>query len=752
MKVTKRKIAVVFIIWMMLPLFFYFLVTDHTVYEIIFHLATNIALFTLLFFIQKIAAGNENRATGVNYWIVGAIYLIFLACFWVHLSLIVDPFIDSDSRLIQKIIHAGFNYSSQLNCTFFMLMSNIMACVLIVYMLFKLVQLNTFWKSETEKSTTTLKMLLMASIYIFGALSLLALLRHNQFMSKAWDLAIFAQLIENFKNGIYFEANVRGVANIFSDHFNPIIYVFSPLLYIWNDPSRLLLVIQAFFLTIGVIPVYLLAKQKLDSLRAARLVGIAYLILPVLQYLTLADFHPVVISIPLMLFAWYFMEIRRFGWMYFFIALCLMCDEQMWIVIGAMGLFIAIFRKDRIRGIALTVIGWGGFIALILWFFPSFREGQDYFYIHRYAYLGNSLREIAGNLIVHPGLWLPRLFSARVFVFAFLMLLPVGFLPLFKPKYLLILLPTFFYNALSIEPLQMTVFAQYTAPYIPFLMISAIYGLKVVGDRVNPLSGEKQNTYLALGTAVACTTILANIYFSPTYFSKAVNEVFVRPNFMEEFNCEGAIMRLTESYKNGLTISAGSKFAPHLIQRELHLFPTYKQANLIIFDPDDYTNKSDLLYINNLLENQDYITTDYKKSEYESPHLQNSLPPIILSKKPGTPGEGDINPDDVESFPQQYFGAVVKYKKYSPFLLYGGKPEFEIYRFDNDGLSPDQLKANLRDYLSRKSELSSWNDSDEIYIIPMPYDYPNTLDEYFTELYVSTFNMRLYEENQGISE
>jgi hypothetical protein len=251
---------------------------------------------------------------------------------------------------------------------------------------------------------------------------------------------------------------------------------------------------------------------------------------------------------------------------------------------------------------------------------------------------------------------------------------------------------------------------------------------------------------------VACTTILANIYFSPTYFSKAVNEVFVRPNFMEEFNCEGAIMRLTESYKNGLTISAGSKFAPHLIQRELHLFPTYKQANLIIFDPDDYTNKSDLLYINNLLENQDYITTDYKKSEYESPHLQNSLPPIILSKKPGTPGEGDINPDDVESFPQQYFGAVVKYKKYSPFLLYGGKPEFEIYRFDNDGLSPDQLKANLRDYLSRKSELSSWNDSDEIYIIPMPYDYPNTLDEYFTELYVSTFNMRLYEENQGISE
>lgn len=750
MKVTNAKIAVVFLYWLVLVRFLNSAGFDYTVSEIVFHLGTNIAFFFLLLFIHQCVDDNENRTTGLNYWFLGAVYFVFSTCFWIHLSLIVDPIIGSQSQLIQKFLSAGFNYSSQLKCTFFMLMSNIMACIFIIYLLFKLIQLGGFRDRDPETKEKIPLVLILVWGFFFLSLTSLAFDRHNLFMSKAWDLAIFAQLIDNFRNGIYFEANVRGVANIFSDHFNPIIYLFSPLLNIWDDPSKLLLVVQTFFLTTGAFPVYFLARRILNSGSAAWSLGVMYLLLPVLQYLTLADFHPVVLSIPLMLFAWYFMEIRRFGWMYFFLALCLLCDEQMWIVIGAMGLFIAILRQDRLRGIILTVIGWGGFLALILWFFPLFREGQDYFYIHRYAYLGESLKDIAVNLIVHPGLWLPRLFSARVFVFIFLMLLPVGFLPLIKPKYLLILLPTFLYNALSIEPLQMTVFAQYTAPYIPFILISAIYGLKVAGDRFYPLPDEKHRIYLAFSVAATCTTLLAIVYFSPVEFSKAADEMFISPNKLEKHQCEVAIKKLKESYKEGLTISAGSKFAPHLIQRELYLFPTDKKADLIIFDPDDYHSLKDIGYIKNLLENPDYIINDHEISE-DVPHLQHSHPSIFLTKKPVISEDGEVEPTYHEISSQQHFGVVVKYKRYSPFMLYGGRPEFEIYRFDNNDLNPEQLKANLRHQLSQISELSAWNDSDEIYIIPIPYDYPNTLDEYFTELYISTFNMRLYGKDRGIN-
>jgi len=562
------------------------------------------------------------------------LFLFLLAIIFVFSLIFQVPgvenlFPENYSGQIKKLFDYLYQYSSQLRATLVMLAGYIAFIIMIIILSWKAFRIelirNTL-KGKTSKEIGAISLFLIGILW-FLYLSWAALTRHNTFHSKAWDLAIFAQLIHNFKNGVFFECNVRGLSNIFADHFTPIIYVFSPLLYVWNDPSRLLLIIQALFITLGAIPVYLLTLKKSGSRTTSIGIACVYLFLPTLQFINLADFHPVVLAIPILLSAWYAWECRKYLLMYVFVFLAMMCQEEIWILIGSMGLFLALFERERKHGIILTILGWGGFIALALWLFPIFRGGEEYFYLHRYAYLGSSGAEILRNLILHPTLWLGKLFSSRVLMFIILMLLPVAFLPLCRPKYLLMLLPTLLYSALSNEPLQTSIFAQYAAPYVPFLMIAAINGLSSLASRKEKIiqqivqkyrfdeSDNSNQTRISNSVLqmVSCTALIAvlscNIFFSPLPHGYAYQE----SQLIESIESND-IRNVLKQIPDNANVCVGSKFAPHLIRRNLFLFPEYTQADYVILDLEDYNDSSSAERIRTFLGNTTWSLLLHEKN------------------------------------------------------------------------------------------------------------------------------------------
>jgi len=93
--------------------------------------------------------------------------------------------------------------------------------------------------------------------------------------------------------------------------------------------------------------------------------------------------------------------------------------------VAAMGLWLLCFDKKRNCGLIALFLGAGWFLVATQAVIPYFNQGREHAGIGRYQYLGNSVFEIAINLIVKPNLVLERLFSLKTFEYLALLLLPV---------------------------------------------------------------------------------------------------------------------------------------------------------------------------------------------------------------------------------------------------------------------------------------------------------------------------------------
>jgi uncharacterized membrane protein len=171
------------------------------------------------------------------------------------------------------------------------------------------------------------------AIIIYGIVfSYFTIQKNTVFQSYAWDLGIFNQaLYTTLHNGKLFYYTVELYLNpsgsYFAVHFSPILFLLLPF-YAINPSPTTLLVIQSFALSLGALPLYLLAKELLKSNKAAFMLAIAYLLYPALQGANWFDFHSPAL-LPLLFFSLcYFMVTHRWKLYFPFVLLALMVQEQ----------------------------------------------------------------------------------------------------------------------------------------------------------------------------------------------------------------------------------------------------------------------------------------------------------------------------------------------------------------------------------------------------------------------------------------
>ncbi len=352
--------------------------------------------------------------------------------------------------------------------------------------------------------------LAIGMIIYFVVTSGVSIYYSNHFMDSNFDYPFADQAMWLIANGKEPFSTVRGI-NIFGDHMYFIYALLAPLYWIWSDP-RMLLLFQSFVLATAAFPLYLLAKEKLGK-SPALIVSFSFLLYPALQFLNLDNFHPVSLGVPIFLWAFYFLEKRRYTMLFYCAFLALITREEYALTVFVLGAY-AVWRGERKIGIALCAFAAAWALAMIFVIFP-FYGGGGYVQSERLGLqeYGATLPEIAANMALNPASVATRIMAQDRVKYLGDILLPTGLLPLLSPVSLLAL-PGIMLNLLIGWPYARMITYHHSAAIIPFVFISIVYSL----EKLKNVPKKKRGGHPLFAYAViflAVSSVAGNILIGP---------------------------------------------------------------------------------------------------------------------------------------------------------------------------------------------------------------------------------------------
>ncbi|MEL4898672.1 DUF2079 domain-containing protein [Crocosphaera sp. Alani8] len=375
-------------------------------------------------------------------------------------------------------------------------------------------------------------------------------LKHILFQSTAWDLAIFDQAVYLISQGKIPISSFLNI-HILGDHAAFIFYPLS-LFYKIHPSVYWLLLIQAFVLCFGALPVYYLSQYHGLTQSKSLTLSLVYLLYPLIFNINLFDFHPDVIAVDSILWSILAAFWNNLGLFIIAIIITLSCKSVLSLTILFMGLWLFFFQKKYKLGAISIVFSISWFVISTRLIIPIFSENTANInrHLERFNYLGNSFLEIAQNLIFKPWLLFQGLFNLPNLEYLLLLLIPIiwGL----SWQYLAPLIgafPTLAMNLLSQNGLQKDLLHQYSLPVIPFLMLVVI--MTVAAKK----SWFRQNKYIIIWSLIGFLALAKYGYFTSRYLEsidtwKANNEA------------------ISKIYRKGNVLTS-TYIAPHLSQRSM---------------------------------------------------------------------------------------------------------------------------------------------------------------------------------------
>ncbi len=349
-------------------------------------------------------------------------------------------------------------------------------------------------------SDKKLKLILAVFVIInFFYLVTLLLLRVYLFKCPTFDFGIFVRMFHYMKNGgiPYTTCERDKLLSHFTIHFSPIYYFILPFYMLFTSPYTLI-VVQLIAVLSGILPVYLMCRNKKISNIATLAMCLAYLLYPTLRGGLFFDFHENKFLAPLVLWLLYFFELEKFGkkklaGIAVFTLLILMVKEDAPIYTACIGLFQLFYKSDKREKIA----GFSIAVFSVIYFFVVFHfmgiygdAGSAITSFGRYENLMVSdydgVLKLVLNMLKNPAYVIKQLLTAEKLEFILWMFLPVLFLPFRTRKIssLILLVPLVVLNLLSNYGYQHSIYYQYAYAsgvlvlYAAFLELSKMKGIR----------------------------------------------------------------------------------------------------------------------------------------------------------------------------------------------------------------------------------------------------------------------------------
>ena len=254
---------------------------------------------------------------------------------------------------------------------------------------------------------------------------------------NALDLAIFTQVIDQTSQGNWFAFTIHP-SSYLGDHLELLIVLVAGLYRFISHPIFLLF-LQNLVLGLSAWPLYLTVRG-LRSRRLALAGGLLWLVNPFLQNIATFEWHMLPFAIFTVSWSCYFYARGKFRWFMVWVAISLLIREDVALFTAMFGV-LALLEKRRWWWIVVPLVASVGYFVAALQMVHLFNPDETYKFLYYYPWLeGGSLGEKLWHVVTHP--WQPvlHLLHPAHFIFVVALLVPYAFLPLVRPRKLVLLI------------------------------------------------------------------------------------------------------------------------------------------------------------------------------------------------------------------------------------------------------------------------------------------------------------------------
>ncbi|MBU3978466.1 DUF2079 domain-containing protein [Patescibacteria group bacterium] len=400
-------------------------------------------------------------------------------------------------------------------------------------------------------------------------------LRYDNFYTGRFDLGNMVQTVWNTSHGRIFiltDPNGTDILSRLAFHADFILILLTPFYFIWSNP-KILLLIQSIIVGAGSFFIFLIAKDILKNKNLALVFSFTFLINPGIQRANLYDFHAVTLAIFFLLGTYYFYLKKKYIYFSIFAILAALTKEEIWLITGLFGLFIFLFHKKKVFGTAIFLISVSIFTILI-WYAIPHALGSQHFALSYYSEFGNSPLKIIKTIIFSPLKTIGTILAPEHLNYLCQLFLPVGFLSLLAPLYLVFAAPDLLINLLSNNSQLHQIYYQYTAAINPFIFVAAIMGVAFL-KKITKLPAVFFMIYLLI------ISLLSAYLFGPLPGAKGSNlDMYTRQ--LDERNF---IDKYLSGIPKHLSVASTNNAGSHLSERQqIYTVPNgIEKADIVVF-------------------------------------------------------------------------------------------------------------------------------------------------------------------------
>jgi uncharacterized membrane protein len=411
-------------------------------------------------------------------------------------------------------------------------------------------------------------------VYAFAAVyavvfSAAATTSYLLYLSPRFDLGNMVQVVWSTAHGNFLRMSDPNGAQMsrLGAHFDPFLALLAPLWWVWSSPI-VLVVAQAVAVASGALPVYWLARKHLQSEGFATIFAISYLLYPATQFnaFTPVGVHAVSFAIPLILYAIWFLDGDRLVPFTICAVLAATTKEEIAAAVGGLGIWYALRRRRVVAGTAIFALGGAASLTALTVIVPHYAAGGTSPFAGRYEAVGGTPGGVFRTLFTDPTAFTHQMATWHKVAFLVLVFVPFVGLWALEPLLLLGAIPDLLINLLSSKPEQTTVFYQYTAGMVPFVVAASVLGASRLTRR--------RHAPTALLTVIGCLAVLSPlVYTGVSLHSRSdLNTKETR-----------AALKLVPP---GVAVSASQTLGAYVsARRTVAVFPSVERVNWVLVGP-----------------------------------------------------------------------------------------------------------------------------------------------------------------------
>ncbi|MEZ4287864.1 MAG: DUF2079 domain-containing protein [Polyangiales bacterium] len=413
----------------------------------------------------------------------------------------------------------------------------------------------------------------VSTVALAAFLIWLSLLRHKQFDTSAYDLAIFDNMMWQLVHGGGFASTpaLGPEGTHLGRHITFGAFLLAPF-YAAFPRAETLLVIQAVMVASTLIPIYSIGVQTLGSRWQALAIALSYAMYAPATCPVFYDFHFLTAAQPLIAWFLYFLRRDREKTFWLITVIALTWREDIGALLG-MASMMMVLRGERVaRNLIVTSVCLAYFVfakfGLTHWLGGEHSQTFSWVYEGLWTENQRNMKGVVNTLISNPPYVLKSLLSERKLVYTLHLFVPLLFLPLVVSYGWVALLPAFGFTLLaSSEPIFSIAF-QYTAFWAPmlFFLLCVYFCDRSLNKPNNPLPSATPTVL-----AILLTGFCAGWNYSPVFLHKGIKGGFSHIGYqwteadqaeLEAFNELNALVPTNAS------VAATDCESPHLSARK----------------------------------------------------------------------------------------------------------------------------------------------------------------------------------------